>query len=60
MADKIVSINKKNLEFVSKFTSQKKCEIIYNGIEVPHIPPRKQSDSDDVKLVFVGRLIRLK
>ncbi len=60
MSDRIISINKKNLEFVSKFTSQKKCEIIYNGIEVPKIGARKESDSDDVKLVFVGRLIRLK
>jgi len=60
LADKVVSINKKNIEFVSKFTSQKKCEIIYNGIEIPQIPQKQENESEDVRLVFVWRLIGLK
>ncbi len=60
MADKIVSINQKNIKFVSKFTSAKKCEIIYNGIEVPQIPQKQENKSKDVRLVFVWRLIWLK
>ena len=58
-ADKIVSINKINLNFITKFAKKSKCEVIYNWIEDYKIEKVKD-DLGIVRLVYIGRLSPLK
>ena len=58
-ADKIVSINKINLNFITKFTKKFKCEVIYNWIEDYQIQKVK-NESWIVRLVYIWRLSPLK
>jgi glycosyltransferase involved in cell wall biosynthesis len=55
ICDKVVSINKANISFISKFCDKKKIEVIYNGIEFPEVKIEKQSKRLP-SLAFVGRL----
>lgn len=59
LADKIVSINKINLEFINKFVNKSKCEVIYNWIEDYNIV-RIEDKIWLVRLVYMWRLSPLK
>lgn len=59
-ANTIVSINKINLEFISKFTKSTKCEVIYNWIEFPDSPAKKEKLEKNIKMIYIGRLTTLK
>ena len=59
LTDKIVSINKINLEFITKFANKSKCEVIYNWIEDYKIK-KMPNKSDLIRLVYIGRLSPLK
>jgi glycosyltransferase involved in cell wall biosynthesis len=58
--DTVVSINKANIEFVSKFTLPKKITVIYNGIQLPEMPNIIRKDTENIHLMFIGRLTPLK
>lgn len=57
-ANKIVSINKVNLEFIKRFTRLSKCETIYNWIDFPKEIIKKPNAK--TKIVYIGRLTTLK
>ncbi len=57
-ANKIISINKVNLEFIKRFTKLSKCEIIYNWINFPKETIKKLNVK--TKIVYIGRLTTLK
>lgn len=60
LSNKIISINKTNLKFIQRFVSPNKCEVIYNGIELPQVPSTKKIKTNNIKIIFIGRLIWLK
>lgn len=55
--DQVVSINKANVAFISKFTRKDKIKVIYNGIQLPEIV---HTSNKDLHLMFIGRLSPLK
>ena len=58
-ADKIVSINKINLNFITKFAKKSKCEVIYNWIEDYKIEKIK-NELWMVRMIYIWRLSSLK
>ncbi|MDD2537649.1 MAG: glycosyltransferase family 4 protein [Candidatus Absconditabacteria bacterium] len=54
-ADRVVSINKANIPFISKFTKASKISVIYNGISFPSTLLKKKKRKK-AELGFVGRL----
>lgn len=59
LADKIVSINKVNLNFITKFAKKSKCEVIYNWIEDYNIN-RAENKTWIIRLTYMWRLSPLK
>ena len=59
LADKVISINEINLNFIKKFVKASKCEVIYNWIEDYNIKkiPNKW---DLVRMIYLWRLSPLK
>lgn len=56
LADKIVVISEKNIDFVSKFTSKKPI-LIYNWIDFNSC---QKTESDTTRIVYIWRLVKLK
>lgn len=59
LADKVISINKINLNFITKFTKKSKCETIYNWIDDYNIK-KVENKTWTIRVAYVWRLTPLK
>lgn len=67
LSSAIVAISEANVAFIQRFT-RKKVQVIYRGLDFPQVSKKtvenwnlkKNKKSDQISLVFIGRLVKLK